>query len=684
MRQALWRHMAERRTTRVTEKRSVPWSAGVPWRLVAWRWGCLLASMAVLPGTGAGVSDRLLRVEVVDQEAGNPIENAQVHVEYVGGTGSVERHLTADRVGRVEIPNCVLYWERLRISVWSSEFAPKVKMTNRDKLPDRMTFELKEGVAVGGSVLDRQGEPVGDARVYIERISGGKGNAGFPKGRHFEKTNAAGRWTCGHIPESWERFQIRVLHLRYAPRVIGIGVPEGNRFDNVVASRVALEKGIACILNRGYSVHGKVVDGSGKPVEGAKVAGAGHPVWTAEDGRFKISHVPQGKLTLLVTRGGFEPWRRSMTVGPDLGFLKVQLRQARPVTVRVIDQKERPIPKATVAAVEREGTGFRQARWLSNDRGEVVWASPPTREVLISVRKSGYYSERARVDPKSSGETTIRLKPRLKIRGSVTEAGSNEPIETFRIIPGHRHEDHFHWHYESAKSERDGCFEMSFVEHDHRHGIRVEADNYFPTNLPAFPKGAGSKRVEVLLTPGSPFEGRIESPSGEAVSGARVVVLTKSQGALLSGLNWKVANGRRLTSSTSEGTFKLPPLHDVIGLAVVHEKGYAEIRLDQFQKKRLIGLKRWGAVSGKVAIEQDSSSQNLIAIKRVGEMPVRLHRNRWTKLARPDKSFHFGKVPPGKYRVGMMIDSRLSHPKVVQVEPGRECEVILGKRQASP
>ena len=152
-----------------------------------------------------------------------------------------------------------------------------------------LTLRFEPGVTLTGSVLQEDGAPLEDVRIFTGR----PGQAG-----HFQtKTDAAGA------------FEIRALSPGLTPFIV---YQKGfEQVDTEVALSLETENQLHVKLRKLDSVRGVVVDGSGDPLNRWLVAAESQvglwttSAWTDADGKFELTSIPFGTTDLIVTREDF-------------------------------------------------------------------------------------------------------------------------------------------------------------------------------------------------------------------------------------------------------------------------------------------------------------------------------------------------------------------------------------------
>jgi protocatechuate 3,4-dioxygenase beta subunit len=233
-------------------------------------------------------------------------------------------------------------------------------------------------------------------------------------------------------------------------------------------------------FRRGMSVEGRVLDTDGKPVAGAVFQGVTEQLPSGVDGCFKLSGLAadekshflivhaQRRLGAKIT---IEPVRSGKPVA-----LEVKLQPTHSGTVRVVDEKKRPLASVEVALIAH-------VRMRETDHGFGVLALPvygPLRtdadgrialpplvadgSYSLEVSARGYAARTTRVRPQAGNALevpdVVLLANDLTIAGVVLDA-TGEPVEGAQVSILPRNPDLAHTMHRSMNTPKDGRFHFS-------------------------------------------------------------------------------------------------------------------------------------------------------------------------------------------------------------------------------
>ena len=285
-----------------------------------------------------------LSLRVLSAKTGEPLDGVSVSCEIRGegeprkdtvttgkdGTASIEwppgiaiRYLGLD----VKKPGYVplfLYWDDRHHAI---------------SLPESQEARLEPGVPIRGVVQDEAGKPIAQASVTatVRAPRGEEPRLGYELGT--ARTDEQGRWQIDDAPANVSGVGVHVRHPDYRRRP---GQSGGGREWRTILSKAA-------------TVKGRVVDGSGKPVKGARVDTGGReyrdertPAATNELGEYTLRGCEPGPAIVTAQAEGFGPEFREVNVpnGGEVEAPVIRLGKASTLRVRVVDRAGKPVAGA--------------------------------------------------------------------------------------------------------------------------------------------------------------------------------------------------------------------------------------------------------------------------------------------------------------------------------------------------
>lgn len=179
-------------------------------------------------------------------------------------------------------------------------------------------------------------------------------------------------------------------------------------------------------------------------------------------------------------------------------------------------------------------------------------------------------------------------------------------------------------------------------------------------------------------------------PNGEPAVGARVVLTTRLSRPYIRNGRKIDANGALTAETGQPGLFSFPPQDEQYKIAVIHEKGCAEIAKDELQRKGQIELQPWGRIEGvRMVGSRPAPGERVMAYRRtMTPFPTRPQIH-WTWTARAGRKGRFvlDRVRPGELAVARWVRKKLGGGSFtvtntgsfrVEVKPGETMKVQVG------
>ncbi len=312
-------------------------------------------------------------------------------------------------------------------------------------------------------------------------------------------------------------------------------------------------RGIEIHLAPAVELLGRVVDGTGAPVAGAKVhllgaAGEAALVPIADrfvsdaQGTFRFA-APEGAV-VEARKDGFLPGRaevdvtamvnRRLTV--ELGAAHRSLGAAAPVAGRVIARGGAPIPGALVtAAPERAfGAGVPSAQAVTGADGRFELAALDPGSYRVTARAEGRAPGAARHVEPGARDVLLELSEGGRLRGCVRDASSGAPVAPFTVLVFERRSA-LQLVPQRSRSVIDpgGCYTLDDL-HPGRAAVVVSAPGYAPSpelavDIPA----TGDEAVaDAALEAGGRLTGVVrDDETGAPIAAARLAVEGNLSGA---------------------------------------------------------------------------------------------------------------------------------------------------------
>src|SRR6185369_16197115 len=310
-----------------------------------------------------------LAFRAVDAGTGEGVAHARVLLVTARDWANVKQRtdLFTDSEGRCDVPLGQSNLQMVVVGAMADGYAERCffwAATLKDPLPTEYTLRLQTGARISGTVQDGSGNPVADAEILVQFYGTGdaswrefqKERPGFPADDFaVAKTDASGHWSFGSASRTNGEFTIEVRHPGFPKTGFNLdgderlsGAPHPIKFQDLLAGTAVL------VLPGGLAVTGMVVDEQQNAIISAKVSAgrlfdsANPSATTGVDGAFTLGHLPAGQTFLTVTAKGFSPERIEVQVANGTAPVKVELKPASLLRIKVVNQNGEPVDHARV------------------------------------------------------------------------------------------------------------------------------------------------------------------------------------------------------------------------------------------------------------------------------------------------------------------------------------------------
>ena len=652
---------------------------------------------------------RAIDFRVVRDEDRVPLAGAIVVANVYRGRGQETRY-TTDAEGRCRITLPVETPRAVGVTAAAPGYVPlEVVWTARELRTDAdlsYTLALRRGRSVGGLVQDEQGRPIAGVNVRLEyrgRLTG-DGKATFATtSAPAATTDAQGRWRADVLPAEAKPSDVLIVYLAHPDHVSDLEMPA--RDVRVDKARTGED---VQVMKVGAPVAGRILDATGRPVEGAVVVlayGRYNLQWRESRsdarGEFRFDHVDDtetaqfGPLAVLVEAAGFAPVVRELTAKEQQPPVEIRLEAGRALSGRVVDGNGDPVVGAVVTfQTYQDRNGW---TWMGSTdaEGRFTWREGPVAgEVTLRVFKAPYKDILEQKVPAGAKDATITLFGPQRLRGTVVDADTGAPIDVFTLIPG--------WGGGPPRSPviwlgrgrarklTGGRFDESgmFTSGGTSLWLRVLADGYLPEVAPPFSDADAEVTFAFKLHKAAGLSGIVRGPDGAPVEGADVCLANKQEfmqfqnGGLFVG-------GRALgfhATTGPDGRYLLGPPDEPSGLLVVHDRGFARVSAEQVARSADVQLQSWGRIVGTLTIGAQPGALQPVGAYVLGPMGPGGREESYDYSAKTDSAgrFAWDRVAPGEVTVHRVFirpsghGTLWSHLAHVTVRPGETVAVALG------
>ncbi len=615
----------------------------------------------------------ILEVTVLDSSTGRPLAGVRLRLSGYQGQEQIRGDHTTDTYGIAAIPIPQGELRHFGFTTRKDGYVPmRVSWPAPDdrgaksKVPGTYTLRLEPATRVSGRVIDDAGEPVNSAKVVLHFMRKPNGNETLNVSYESVSTDASGNWEFDRAPAAFDEVDIGVHHPEYASGYRGgSGFFAMNAFYDVQK----LRDGTATLtLPRGVKIEGVVLGPNDKPVAGARV-GIGSDrvasnmipeVKTDGSGKFRMASFAGDSVVLTVMAKGFAPELQQFTLGSDPHKVEFRLQPAKTLRGRVVDDEGKPIRNVMVVTEGWRGARTVSARLNTDDEGRFTWKDAPVDPVNFDLLIPGYADQRGVSLVAGDQEHVITMHRPLIVSGTVVDAETGKPVESFKMIGGIVFDERPpHWERdERFKPSSGGTFQYELSFPYPGYALRIEAPGYMPAESRVFKQEERQVKLEFKLVKGKDVSGVIHLPDGSPAVGVQVVLGFPGQMIYL--VNGKDLNDRGcITTTTDEqGKYAFPPQTGSYVVVAFSEKGYAQVESEELAKSPDITLQAWAVVEGEVrnGSKPDAGAELAIYQRSVFMEPSqpRIYHQLSAK-ADADGKFRFPRVVPGEIAVGKQV-----------------------------
>jgi RNA polymerase sigma factor (sigma-70 family) len=384
----------------------------------------------------AAPPSRQMLFHVADAETGDGLANTRIRAAFFGAGGMGEGNdIVTDKNGDAVIPEPDD--QVMNVFVVAEGHVPKVVMFHGEGIPAEYTIKLDPAMTAGGVVVDEQGLPVAGVTILIQNPGAKLDRA---ENVDFQTCPVSSRddgsWSCSYLPFDYTN------EIRFILKKDGFATT----YPVVPVAKVGLNN-LVLMLNRGFTVVGRIADVQNQPVANARIrivtneAGKQQSARTDKNGVFTLAGVagdtefshepalPAGDNGVFTIRGlvgqglphvdlavqadGFAPQSRMVALPDTTNVAEFTLSPGNIFRGQVVDEAGHPIANAIVQT-DWDNQGIRAFDWQTRTdaSGRFEWDSAPKRPVLFWFEADGYQWQRgvSLVADGSDHEITLKSK----------------------------------------------------------------------------------------------------------------------------------------------------------------------------------------------------------------------------------------------------------------------------------
>jgi uncharacterized GH25 family protein len=618
-----------------------------------------------------GVKGRFLELRVVVKGTTEGISGANVRVstsERPSASAGDKYVVTgANGVASIPLPETdpakfLLQIDRQGFAGWWSLW----DAAKGEKIPAQHTVELERATLIGGFVVNESSRPIADVTVRIGRVW--RGSETIDRGDQRQdlrsvsvKTDATGKWTDDHVPESLlEHIRIAFSHPDYAE--------VGKMVDAEIVPELRAQTWIAT-LRQGERVAGFVMDTNKNPLAGATVtfgvrfSSSRKQTTSDANGRYELKNItldsiPRENIVVAMAKG-YAPATQPLSNKTAQGELNFVLQSGSVIRGQVRNREGDPLKGARVnrdrdSILRDDGVDWSAT---TDEEGRFEWDGAPEKPQKFSFGASGYAMLRGKVLQPSAVEQVIVLERTRMLKGTARNAETGELIEKFSVMPALGRNGRLMSF--SSSSERDfkgGVFEIGLDAAEYN-VVRFRAPGFLMAILDIPAEGVS---VDAKLAPSKRLEGVVLNATGFPVPRAEVAAIGSEMQGMVTLAKGRFAPGRVTTDHTNtdeNGRFTLDLSSEAQEIVAVDpEGGFAEMNVEVFRRAQEMRLLPWGRLEGTLLSNGKPVEKQEVALHNLGARSG-LNTDLTVFKATTDQNgrFTFEVVPPRELTLSRLI-----------------------------
>ena len=464
------------------------------------------------------------------------------------------------------------------------------------EIPDTFTFTLYKTTSIGGRIVNDQGHAIAGARIeaeceFVDSVNdlGNKirysGTLGF--GDSAATTDDKGYWHYHNVPNIPANYRLRVVHDDY---ISDENYGDMQLSQGVTAEQLRARKAIITMKTGGH-LYGTVTDTQNKSIAQAVVVFHNDPyltrgnweVLTDEKGRYSLPTLPPGEHPITIVAQGQMPIKRIVTLKPSQQQEDFQLPPGKTLRIKTVDEEGQPVQTyfgirkwkggdSLYATIHPDVTPTNIPRMQTKADGLYEWKWAPDDAVQYSFSSKGYQQVEQTLTADGTTKTIVMKRVPL-VSGTVTDAITGKPIETFEIIQVLEFSTPLVNRGQSDNNSitypGPGQFTAPLQRTDTDYRLVVEAPGY--RTAVSSPNLVANKvrNLNFKLEPAPMIQGRIVNEQGKSLQGVTIALGTTMQGVRYpDGFH----NLERVTDD--EGRFEFPPQTEPFVLFAHSPEGY--------------------------------------------------------------------------------------------------------------
>ena len=499
------------------------------------------------------------------------------------------------------------------------------------------------------------------------------------------RTDHEGRWHIDLIPAYVD---FRELDFSYSHPEFLRSI-DSSRFQPSATREQLLSRSAVIVLYRGTSL-GSSFEPRRPPDHGSFGKARQRPVRSTKERRgrtgIQVHERPAGQNFWIIQAMGYAPEVKSLHSTGWASRLEFDSTKGRTIRGQVFDSKGKPLAGASIATSLWFPRLSLDGRYGTDATGRFVWENAPRHSVELTAWKKDYATAYLKLEP-TDDRPIFKLVPasRLRIKGTVTDAATNQSIETFTVVPMVNGGDTLMLDY--AKAHHGGQYVFAQAENAQPYRIRIEAKGYLPAMSPEYPHDGGEQVFDARLNKGHWVEGIVRVRDGSALAGAQVIYASGRGISVYGGKGYQLNHHAHMTTEI-DGHFSFSPAEGDSRIVALHDQGYAETFVGRLNAAYDLTIEPWGRIEGTLRVAGKPMAHETV----VAELDEERVESLWPKIGGENRAqtdeegrFVIDRLPPGEARVFWQREvkgarkqpARIYRPAFVEVRPGESTRLDL-------
>lgn len=508
-------------------------------------------------------------------------------------------------------------------------------------------FKLKQGITLGGTIVESQGRPLEGVRVYYSIRARTRNDGGVDWAGGWLTTDAAGKWSTSNISPQFNSnggLKLQYIHITHEFQSQKYLSHKLSPIMSVLSEQEKGPRFLTSMIQKTPHLAGTVVNPKGEPVKDAVVdiinwesewerVNRGLIIKTDEKGAFRIPKPPKGECNLRFRHPQWR-WQNVAVTTPTVKPVNVVMQKGKRIEFRAIDSEGKPIKGMKFIP----GLPDTEFHGLTDSEGRWVWDNAPDKVLHYQIYRSGYLSQPpgTAYGPDDS-PITLTFRKSIPVIATVLDAESGEPIREYRLFDGAHFKvnkrESWGWSQQTSQTMRPvkgswlegmendqvgtfiepGRFMTRLGTLDRIVQYRVQADGYLPQlscQLDAAILPDQPVRLEFRLQKNKRLQRTVFQPDGKPAVDAYVATkFSLNQRFYPLGVVNGVPDQKKRTApstllrSDANGRFTLPIHNNPFVCVITHETGYLEIKDCELAGKEELKLKPWSTLTGTVFVK---------------------------------------------------------------------------------